>query len=80
MDLCQAVAQASGVNGNNGIGYGGVDSKGNKDPDANRRNDSNVEWGNLWQRVGSHNTNKELKGFLDVICYTVDTTRWKTSL
>ncbi len=48
MDLCQAVAQASGVNGNNGIGYGGVDSKGNKDPDANRRNDSNVEWGNLW--------------------------------
>ena len=48
MDLRQAVAQASGVNGSNGIGYGGVDSQGTKDPDANRRNDRNTEWGNLW--------------------------------
>ncbi len=48
MDLHQAVAQTSSVEGNNGIGYGGVDTNGSKDPDANRRNDSNVEWGNLW--------------------------------
>ena len=48
MDLRQAVAQASGVNGSNGIGYGGVDRQGTKDPDTNRRNDRNTEWGNLW--------------------------------
>jgi len=47
VDLCQAVA-LSGVEGTNGIKYGGIDKQGSKDPDANRRNDSNVEWGNLW--------------------------------
>ena len=49
MDLRQAVAQASGVRGENPeIGYGGVDRQGTKDPDANHRNDRNAEWGNLW--------------------------------
>ena len=47
MDLCYVVASATGVSGD-GIGWGGVDEGGSKDPDANRRNNSNVEWGNLW--------------------------------
>ena len=47
MDLSYVVASATGVSGD-GIGWGGVDEGGSKDPDANRRNDSNVEWGNLW--------------------------------
>lgn len=41
----------SGVNSqgaNVDVRHGGVDTNGSKDPDANRRNDSNVEWGNLW--------------------------------
>lgn len=47
MDLCYVVASTTGVSGD-GIGWGGVDEGGSKDPDANRRNNSNVEWGNLW--------------------------------
>ena len=47
LDLRQAVA-LSGVEGTNGIRYGGVDTQGSKDPDANRRGNSDVEWGNLW--------------------------------
>ena len=48
MNLCHAIAQATGVKSNEEIGikYGGVDKSGSKDPDANRRNE--VEWGNLW--------------------------------
>ena len=36
----------SGVNGNNGIGYGGVDEDGTSVPSSNGHRGS---WGNLWE-------------------------------
>ena len=43
----EVIMADSGVTGNNGIGWGGVDEAGNKDPDANSTDiwDDNV-WAN----------------------------------
>lgn len=43
----EVIMADSGVTGNNGIGWGGVDEAGNKDPDANSTDiwDENV-WAN----------------------------------